>query len=143
MSTSNERSSVLSPDSLTAAASFALAQHVRVYDDRDRLAVHAEPGELRLVYVSVRATRLSRTATFMQFRVDEQGEQMWITGLQVSETSQRQGLGREMVHAAEDTARRIGASSIKIWPLVSAVGFWESMGYRPDARMSRVLCKEL
>jgi GNAT superfamily N-acetyltransferase len=131
------------PESLEAAARLAFASHVRLYDEQDQIIVHAEPHELRLVYLSVRASRQASAATFIQCRVDGECEQMWITSLQVSDALQRQGLGREMVEAAEATAKAMGFSSIKIYPLMDAVGFWKSLGYTPDAHISRVLEKGL
>lgn len=133
----------LDVESLGAAARIAFAEHVRRFDERDQVIVHVEPPQLRLIYVSVRASRQSSSATFIQCKVDDEREQMWITSLQVSDALRRQGLGREMVAAAEATARAIGMSRVSVLPYVSAVAFWDSLGYVPESRMSRVLQKVL
>jgi N-acetylglutamate synthase-like GNAT family acetyltransferase len=121
----------------------AFAEYVRFYDEQDQVIVHVEPHHLRLVYINVRASRQSSSATLIQCRIDEELEEMWITSLQVCETQRRQGVGCEMVQATEATARAMGISSMKIYPLADAVGFWKSLGYEPDERMSRVLQKTL
>lgn len=99
-------------ESLDSTARLAFAKYVRLFDKRDQIIVHAEPHQLRLVYVSVRGSRQSGSATFIQCRVDLKLQQMWINSLQVSDALRRQGLGREMVAAAEATARAIGVASI-------------------------------
>jgi GNAT superfamily N-acetyltransferase len=129
--------------SLEAAARLAFAEHVRLYDERDPIIVHAEPHQVRLVYMNLRASRQSSSATFIQCRVDEGSYGMWISSLQVSGTLRRQGLGREMVAGVEATARAIGLSSVTVYPLIDAVGFWTSLGYVRDEHMARVLTKRL
>jgi GNAT superfamily N-acetyltransferase len=114
-----------------------------VYDARDQITVDNEPRILRLVYVSVRASQQTGAATFIQCRIEQPGDGMWIASLQVSNRFRRQGLGREMVTASEAMARRIGVSTVKIWPLLPALGFWVSLGYREDPHTSRVLYKEV
>ena len=131
------------PKSLEAAARQAFAEHVRLYDKQDQIIVHVEPHQLRLVYVSIRASRQSGSATFIQCGVDDECRKMWIHSLQVSDALRRQGVGREMVEATEATARAIGISSIRAHPLLGAVAFWSSLGYTPDEHMSHVLQKEL
>jgi GNAT superfamily N-acetyltransferase len=128
---------------LETTARSAFADHVRVYDSEDQVIVHVEPEHLRLVYLSVRASRQANSATFIQCRIDHSGSQMWITSLQVCDSLRRQGLGREMVDACEATAKAIGMESIRVYPLTGVAEFWESLGYQPDSRMSRVLRKEI
>lgn len=131
------------PESLEVAARLAFAKHVRMYDEQDQVIVHVEPHQSRLVYLSVRASRQSGAATFIQCRVDDRCEQMWINSLQVSDALRHQGLGREMVEALEDTARAIGVPTIKVEPLRDAHGFWKSLGYTSDARSLGVLQKQV
>jgi GNAT superfamily N-acetyltransferase len=129
--------------SLEAAARLAFADHVRLYDERDPIIVRAEPHRVRLVYMNHRASQQSGFATFIQCRVDEGCKGMQISSLQVSGTLRRQGLGREMIAGVEATARAIGLSSVTVYPLTDAVGFWTSLGYVCDEHMARVLTKQL
>jgi GNAT superfamily N-acetyltransferase len=130
-------------ETLEAAAQDAFAQSVGVYDEQDTIAIHAGSHQLRLIYKSRRASRRPRSATFVQCRVDEGSDEVWINQLQVSDALRRQGLGRELVQGIESTARAIGMSAIAVYPLFDAVGFWESLGYLPDSNRSRVLQKRL
>lgn len=148
VATSKTRSKALVDAALLeTSAREALVEYVRFYDKDDRVIVHVESNHLRLVYLNVRASRQSSSATLIQCRIDEESdeefEEMWITSLQVSETQRRQGIGCEMVQAMEATARAMGIPAMKVYPLVDAHGFWESLGYQPDERMSRVLQKKL
>lgn len=131
------------PESLEAAARTAFAEHVWLYDQQDQIIVQGEPHQMRLVYFSRRASRQSGCASFIQCRVDERCWQMWISTLKLSEALRRQGLGRDMVEASEATARAIGVLSIKVCPLPEVVGFWKSLGYTWDARISCILHKNL
>jgi GNAT superfamily N-acetyltransferase len=131
------------PESLEAAARKAFAKHVWLFDEQDQIIVHVEPHQLRLVYVSVRASRQSSLATFIQCRVDDGGEQMWISTVKASADLRRQGLSRKMVEAAEATARAIGVSMVKVYPLLDTVGFWRSLGYASTSSSSGVLQKQL
>ena len=133
----------LHAESLEAAARLAFAEHVRLYDEQDQIIVRAERHELRLVYLSIRASRQSSSATFIRCGVDSELRQMWINSLQVSDALRRQGVGREMVEATEATARAVGISSVKVYPLVDAAAFWETLGYTADTSRSRVLHKEM
>jgi GNAT superfamily N-acetyltransferase len=130
-------------ETLEAVAQDAFAQSVRVYDDQDTIAIHAGSHQMRLHYKSRRASWPAHSATFVQCRVDEGSDEVWINRLQVSDPLRRQGLGRELVQGVEDTARAIGMSAIAVYPLIDAVGFWESLGYLPDSHRSRVLQKQL
>lgn len=132
----------LSSQSLEAAARSAFAEHVRLYDDGDQIIVDVELRQLRFVYVNFRASRQSGSDTFIECHVAKSCEQMWISRLQVSDPLRRQGLGREMVEAAEATARAIGVPVIKVYPLIGAAGFWEQLGYTPDQRFARVQQKD-
>ena len=128
---------------LETAARSAFAKHVNIYDDQDEFISHLEPQHLRLVYVSVRGSRQSGSATLVQCRVEDRLKEMWINSLQVSQSLRRQGLGRELVEAVEATAQAIGMSSVKVYPLADSVGFWKSLVYVPDSRTARVLQKTL
>jgi hypothetical protein len=49
-----------------------------------------------------------------------------------------------MVKAAEATAKAMDVSSVvKVYPFTGTVGYWQSLGYLPDASTSRVLKKRL
>lgn len=139
----SERTALSRSDSLEAAARSALAKHVRIYDEEDQVLVSGEPDELRLAYISVQSSQQPQGATFAHFRIEYECGQIWIDSLGVSDSRQRQGIGREIVQAIEATAREIGVHSIKVYPLAKVVGFWNALGYKPDARIARVLHKEV
>jgi GNAT superfamily N-acetyltransferase len=128
---------------LTTLARTAFAAHVRLYDTRDQLRVQAEARAVQLAYVSVRAGETSPGATYIQCRMDRDYSQMWITFVQVAGELRRQGLGRDMVRAAEATARAAGLHTIRVFPVMPAIRFWKSLGYTPDDHTSRVLQKRL
>jgi GNAT superfamily N-acetyltransferase len=131
------------PGMLETTARRAFSRFVRYYDEDDEVIVHVAPYHVRLIYLNRRASRQASRATFIQCRADEQEDCVWITSLQVSPDLQRQGLGSEMVSAVEATARAIGRSKILVCPLLTAVGFWNSLGFKPHQRMSRVLQKQV
>lgn len=131
------------PTELESAARIAFAKHVTVYHGDDEIIVRVEKDHLRLVYVSVRASRRAGSATMIQCRLEHARNELWVNSLQVNQTLRRQGFGRELAEAAEATAGAIGLGSIRVYPITNAVGFWKSLGYRSDPRMARVLRKDL
>jgi N-acetylglutamate synthase-like GNAT family acetyltransferase len=133
----------LSPDSLHDVARSAFAECVRLYDEQDQIIVHMESFELRLIYISVRASRQSSFATSIQCCVNEERPQMWIRSLQVPELLRRQGLAHEMIQAAESIARALGLSEIMVDTQRDVAGFWTALGYAPHESVSRVLRKDI
>jgi ribosomal protein S18 acetylase RimI-like enzyme len=60
--------------------------------------------------------------------------------LAVAPDHRRRGLGRQLVDAAEDRLRRVGAPKISALVLHEhdhAVGFWRAIGYERDDRIAR------
>jgi GNAT superfamily N-acetyltransferase len=75
--------------------------------------------------------------------VDSQRGPLWIAHVHVCWSLRGQGLGRELVLAAEATARAIGLPAVRVYPLPHAADFWRLLGYVPDPRTARVLRKRV
>jgi GNAT superfamily N-acetyltransferase len=129
--------------SLEATARTAIAEHVRLYDARDLVVVHDEACRLRLVYRSARASPQRRPAASLQCCVDSPRGPLWIAHVHVCRRLRGQGVGRELVLAAEATARAIGLPAVRVYPLPDAADFWRSLGYVTDPRTARVLQKRV
>jgi GNAT superfamily N-acetyltransferase len=121
----------------------AFARHFRLFDQRDRISIDPSPAQIRLQYLSSRTSAISDSATCIQLRIDLHDDLMWIHNVQVAPALRGQGLGRELVTASERLVSPMGISLIRVYPLISAVGFWESLSYKPVAHISRVLQKRI
>lgn len=135
--------SLPSSETLESEGRRAFARCVRVYDERDELFVLTRPYHLRLVYFSMSASREANRATFVQFRLEEDQDHVWIHALHVAPDSRRQGLGGEMVAAIEQIARAVGRSTVLVYPLRKATPFWISRGFTPHPTTSGVMQKRL
>ena len=113
------------------------------FDEDDLLVVEQQVRQVRVFYACFRASRGPPDATFLECRCDSDASEMWIGNLQVSAAHRLQGLGRELVRAAERIAAAMEMREINIFPLSGAVDFWQKMGYRKKPRTTRVLCKNV
>lgn len=68
---------------------------------------------------------------------------MWISSLHVAASFRSIGIGRQLVHAAEETARSMDFKNICVFPLQSSKSFWEKLGYRVHYCTYRALSKTL
>jgi histone acetyltransferase (RNA polymerase elongator complex component) len=110
------------------------------FDHCDPLIVEGKFSQVRVLYVSTKTSSLEqRTLVDCRFHYDSR--QMWIGSIHVVACHRHQGVGRQMVKAAEATAKALGMEKVKILPRSSSVDFWLKLGYTPDSRMTRVLCK--
>ena len=69
--------------------------------------------------------------------------EIWIGALHVSASFRSNGIGRQLVRAAEEVARSIDFKNINIFPLKPSQSFWLKMGFQPHHCTVRVLSKSL
>ena len=98
---------------------------------------------VRLSYVSEKTSSGCDDFTGVQLIFDPDKNVMWIRDLRVASVSRSCGLGRQLVHAAERLARKVGVRTINLMPLTSARRFWQKMGYTQHPRVTRILTKRL
>lgn len=63
------------------------------------------------------------------------GHRGWIYSAAVSANGRRQGIGRMLVHHAEDALRKLGCPKVNIQVMAfngSAMNFWKTEGYEQD-----------
>ena len=61
--------------------------------------------------------------------LDEHGERVHIGRVAVLASQRRRGIGRTVMLALQDLARRRGASSVTLAAQLHAIGFYERLGY--------------
>ncbi len=113
------------------------------FDKDDRLVVEQHARQVYLFYSCLRASRGDQATTILECRFNLDASEVWIGRLQVSSVFRLQGLGRELVLAAERISTLMEMREINIFPLVAAVDFWRKMGYKWKPRTARVLCKRV
>jgi len=106
----------------------------------DPLIVEGVFSKVRVFYVSTKTSSLDHR-TFVDCRFHFDSRQMWIGSIQVATCHRHQGVGRQLVKAAEATANVLGMEEVRILPRPSSVDFWLKLDYAPAPRMTRVLCK--
>ena len=135
----NLRSSTAQPIGETVRTAFGEA--FSYYSEADPLVVEEGKFEIRISYVSLRTSPdpSNVTCVTLHFRFD--ANEMWIGSLSVAIPFRSNGLGRQLVEAAETIARAIEIPSVMVYPFTSARSFWEKMGYCPHCWRARVLSK--
>ena len=68
---------------------------------------------------------------------------VWISSLHVAASFRLIGIGRKLVHAAEEIARSMDFEKMCVYPLQSSRSFWEKLGYRTHYCTHRALSKTL
>jgi len=128
---------------IPAIARSVLRERVCCFDKGD--TVKAETGRhgVRVAYTSTRASHDARDVTRLECRVDFQSSQMWVDDLRVASSLRSNGIGRQLVAAAERIALTLGFQTVNVFPLVSAVCFWKKMGYTSHPKTARVVTKDL
>jgi GNAT superfamily N-acetyltransferase len=134
---------MISVPRIKTAAKGSLRESVACYQERDSLEVDELLRRVRLSYVSKKTPSRCHDFTGVQLVFDPDKAVMWIRYLQVASESRSCGLGRQLVHAAEHLARKVGVHTINLMPLSPARPFWRKMGYVPHPRLTRVLTKRL
>ncbi len=112
------------------------------FDYCDSLIVEGVFPEVRVFYVCTKTSRLDH-CTFIDCRFHFDSRQMWIGSIQVVACHRLQGVGGQLVRAAEATANALEMEEVRILPRPSSVGFWLKLDYAPDPRSARVLWKNL
>ena len=111
--------------------------------DDDPLVVECGAGQVRVFYLSRRASPGSGDTTFLDCRFNLESSEMWIGSIQVAASYRRQGLGQQLVQMAEEIADAMEIGVVTVFPLTSSQHFWGKMGYTSKPRTARVLWKHL
>ena len=130
-------------DSIRAIAMTVLRRMVGCFDEGDEVSVDMWGHGVRVVYTSSRASRNSDDVTQLKCRADFQKGQMWVDDLRVASRLRANGLGRQLVAAAEKLAADLGLRALSAFPLVSATRFWTKMGYTSHPTTARVVKKDI
>ena len=113
------------------------------YSSDNTLVIEKVNHNIRIVYSSERTSVLPSDPTWMELNLRLDTEEMWISSLHVAVPFQSIGLGRQLVHAAEETARSVNFKNICVFPLQSSRSFWKKLGYRVHYCTHRALSKTL
>jgi len=113
------------------------------YSNDDTLVVEKVNHNIRIVYSSVRTSVLPSDPTGIKLNLCLDKEEIWISSLHVAVPFQSIGLGRQLVHAAEEFARTIGIKIINVLPVHSSQSFWLKMRYQSHRCTARVLSKSV
>jgi len=111
------------------------------FDQDDPLVVECGVPQVRVFYVSTRASPGSGDTTFLDCRLNFDSREMWVGSIQVAASYRRQGLGQQLVQTAEDIAHAMEIGVVNVFPLTCSEHFWLKMGYTPRPRTARVLWK--
>jgi len=133
----------MNSDLIAAIAQSVIAEELRCYDQQDELLLESRCQGAHMAYVSARASRSPSDITCMTCEISFERSEMWFSTLQVSSAFREQGLGRQLVTAAERIACAVGLQVVNGFPLHSSRPFWEKMGYRAHPRIAHVLTKPL
>ena len=112
------------------------------FDQCDPLIVEGAFPEIRVFYVCTTTSNLDHR-TFVDCRFHFDSLEMWIGSIQVVACHRGQGVGRQLVRAAEATANALGIEEMRILPTPAAVGFWSKLGFRLAPRSARVMWKSV
>lgn len=110
--------------------------------DEDWVTVDRRLTHLRLVYGCWSVADRS-SPTRIELSVASQEQHAWIGNLFVAAEKRGRGIGTAMADAAEELLLRMAIPGVTVFPLRSAVRFWQRRGYQLHPRQSRVLLKSL
>jgi len=130
-------------NTIRVIATKVLRRMVGCFDDVDEIAVDVDHNGVCVVYTSTRNTLAANDLTQMKCRADIRSGQMWVADLRVASPLRSNGIGRQLVAAAETLAAHLGLRTLNAFPLVSARRFWIKMGYTSHPNMARVVKKDL
>lgn len=119
---------MISVPRIKTAAKDSLRQSVACYQEADRLDVDEFLRMVCLSYVSGSASNGREDFPGVQLTFHPDKNVMWIRNLRVASRSRSIGLGKQMAHAAEHLARKIGVHAINLFPLTPARTFWQKLG---------------
>ncbi len=113
------------------------------YSSDDTLFIEKVNHNITIVYSSKRTSVHTSDPTGMEINLCLDTEEIWISSLHVAFPFQSIGLGRQLVHVAEEFVRTIGIKIINVLPVHSSLSFWLKMGYRSHRCTARVLSKSV
>lgn len=116
---------------------------VSCFSNDDTLVIEKVHQHIRIVYSSKRASSQPPDSTWMEINLCLDTEEMWIGSLHIAVLFRSIGLGRQLVHAAEEFARETEFRTINVLPVYSTRSFWLKMGYRSHRCTARVLSKSV
>lgn len=116
---------------------------VSCFSGDDTLVIEKVHRNIRIVYSSKRASVLPSDLTGMELNLCLDTEEMWIGSLHIAVPFRAIGLGRQLVHAAEEVARVTEFRTINVLPIYSTRSFWLKMGYRSHRCTAHVLSKSV
>jgi len=128
---------------IPAVATSVLRETLRGFDDGDRVSIDTLRHGVRVAYISTLASRDDGDVTHLKCQLDFETGQMWVDDVRVARSLRCNGIGRQLVAAAEGIASVFGLQSVNVFPLLSAEHFWKKMGYATHPRKARVVRKEI
>lgn len=112
------------------------------FDHCDPLIVEGAFPQVRVFYVCTKRSSFDQR-TFVDCRFHFDSRQMWVGSIQVAACYRLQGVGLQLVKAAEATANALEMEEVRILPRPSSIDFWLKLNYAPASRSARVLWKNL
>ncbi len=116
---------------------------VSCYSSDNNLIIKKEHQNILIVYSSKGTSSQPSDLTEIELNLCLDKEEMWIGSLHVAVPFRSIGIGRQLVHAAEEVARVIGFKIINVLPVHLTQSFWLKMGYQPHRCTARVLSKSV
>lgn len=95
----------------------------------------------RIRHIKNQINHPDSTVVKLHWRVPQQ--EMWIDHLQLPARDRGQGIGTSIVQAIFLFASVVGATSVVVMPLQSAMGFWLKNGFQVHLRKSKILQRVL
>ena len=114
---------------------------VSCFSSDDTLFIEKINQNIRIVYSSKRASVLPSDLTGMELHLSLDAREIWISSLHVAVPFRSTGIGRQLVHAAEEVTRVIEFETINVLPVNASQSFWLKMGFRSHRCTARVLFK--
>jgi len=133
----------LDTGTIPAVAASVLCETVCCFEMGDTVLVETGRHGVRVAYTSSRDSRDASDVTRLECRVDLQTSEMWIDDLRVVDSLRSNGIGRQLVAAAERIASALALQTVNVFPLMSAERFWRKMGYASHPRTARVVTKDV
>lgn len=111
------------------------------FDAQDSLDVEIGDRSVRVAYSSFELSDAPREITAIRFDLRLSVAELWIGELHVAKPFRRQGVGSQLVRAAEIVASETGMDVVNVFPLGSSGPFWAKLGYVPHRITAKVLSK--
>jgi len=129
-------------DRVKAVARAVLKEALSCFDDEDALVVQEELDRVSILYCSVQASTPGES-TYLRLSLPRDAGEMWIRDVRVAAPLRSAGLGRQLVRAAEGSARELEVEVVSVYPVGSSGLFWQKMGYRRHRSTARALSKDM